>query len=297
MSFRIDLTSIAGVNLSLTIVNDQININYELNDLANKYVAFDLREQLNVSIREFRLSHKSQMVRGEDPEHIKRHHYIAEETKIIHSHISFDQEVSPEILDNFCQNLFRIGLIKSEVAETIVKAFTEFSKEFAGSSLQQQCMEARQLTRKELDSLLKHAKRDSEMHFLTRDERISMITSGIHPCEIFSPNDRVAVNNLIGNGVRLNGRTGKIESYDAEKGRFLVRLSIQFGDPVKVNGKNAIIEAERGEHCIVNITEPSGRITQKAVRSELLKYQVLVKPDNLELMAPQSEADEMCRIS
>lgn len=181
MSFRIDLTTKEGVTIYLVVINDVINVNFETNKQVDpdQHLAAEMRSRFTHLIdAHASLKYQQEMVRGEDPEHVKRHHSILEETQVMHTHYSFDQEVTPEILDHFFRQLL-LGqrhpdhpddqfVTESHVSD-ILRTYAQFYDDFKGSELESEFLKERELTRSEKESLVKHAKQDRTGHLSKRD--------------------------------------------------------------------------------------------------------------------------------
>jgi hypothetical protein len=174
VSFRVDLCEKSGVSISLLVVRNQIVLIYtprtsEIPAENEVYTntAYRVREHLRYLGSRCTLDNKLNMVRGDDPEHVKRHHGSAMELNIPHTHFSFDRDVDPGILNQFMSELLKAQNIYSGLDEyqfvninttmTIVRSFIAFNKEFTGSSLQKQFLEERELTRSEKENLIRHA--------------------------------------------------------------------------------------------------------------------------------------------
>lgn len=179
MSFRIDLSSKKGVHIYLVVINDQINVNFEPSAPSNQYQAQEMRSKFSHLISAHAsLEHLQPMVRGEDAEHVKRHHGVKEETQVMHMHYSFDQDVTPELLEHFFKQLLAAQkspdhpddqFISELEVKDIIKNFTRFYADFKGSQLEKEFLEERQLTKQEKDSLVKHAKQQMTSHLSKRD--------------------------------------------------------------------------------------------------------------------------------
>jgi hypothetical protein len=161
------------------VINDQINVNFETSDPDKKYLAQEMRSRFShLMSAHASLEHTQPTVRGEDAEHVKRHHGVKEETQVMHMHYSFDQDVTPQLLEHFFNQLLTAQkspdhpgdqfIMEHEVKE-IIKAFTTFYAEFKGSKLENEFLEERQLTKQEKDSLVKHAKQEMTSHLSKRD--------------------------------------------------------------------------------------------------------------------------------
>ncbi|WP_454781108.1 hypothetical protein [Legionella sp. WA2022007384] len=171
MSFRIDLASKEGVAIYLVVINNMINVNFETADPSKKELAQEIRGRFtHLLSAHASLEHEQEIVRGEDAEHVKRHHGIKEETKIMHMHYSFDQDVTPELLEHFFDQLLiaqkspahtRDQFVTQDQVNEILKNFGIFYSEFKGSKLEKEFLKERELTREEKDSLIQHAKQDT----------------------------------------------------------------------------------------------------------------------------------------
>ena len=168
MSFRIDLSTKNGVNIFLVVVRNTINMNFvPCDDSTSKDVTYIERSYFVHLLKHFKLKQSEVMVRGEDPEHVKRHHGYAGETEITHAHSAFDQDVTPQILTQFLQGILQAQkehsaegeyqFIDDATAARVLEAFTVFHREFTGSAIQEQFLEERQLTKEEKDSLMHHS--------------------------------------------------------------------------------------------------------------------------------------------
>lgn len=165
MSFRIDLATKNGVNIFLVVVRNQININFAENYGVDRGVSLQLQGYFGHLLSHFSLDHTCNFVRGEDPEHIKRHHGYEGEVRIIHHHVAFDQDVTPPILASFLMGIFlaqvehhdedHFQFINLEKVQSVIGAFNIFYAEFVGSSLQTDFLVERQLTEPEAQSLVR----------------------------------------------------------------------------------------------------------------------------------------------
>ena len=171
MSFRINLASKEGVAIYLVVINDVINVNFETADPSKEELAQDMRSRFtHLLSAHASLEHEQEIVRGEDAEHVKRHHGIKEETKIMHVHYSFDQDVTPELLEHFFDQLLTAQkspahpsdkFVTQDQVNEILKTFGIFYANFKGSKLEKEFLKERELTREEKDSLIQHAKQDT----------------------------------------------------------------------------------------------------------------------------------------
>jgi hypothetical protein len=179
MSFRIDLSPKEGIFIYLVVINDQINVNFEESDSSNKILAAQMRDKFtHLLYAHASLEHRQPVVRGEDAEHVKRHHVITEETQQIHMHYSFDQDVTPQLLQHFFSQLLLAQtspdhyddefVTENEVNE-ILQAFGTFYADFKGSKFEKEFLEERALTKQEKDSLVEQAKQNPRDHLSKRD--------------------------------------------------------------------------------------------------------------------------------
>ena len=139
--------------------------------LQSHELSYTTRGNFGHLVSHFELDHQEEFVRGEDPEHIKRHHGSSSEISVPHQHFSFDRDVTPTMLKQFLEGILKgqtdhqtdqqYQFIDEETVKEVLKKFAYFYSDFNGSSLQQQFMEERQLTRSEKESLVKHAKNDT----------------------------------------------------------------------------------------------------------------------------------------
>ena len=169
MSFRIDLGQKDGVGVFLVVVRDQIKINFAPKSDAktDEAKAYQVRADFGHLLEHFEMDHRSNMVRGEDNEHVKRHHGVQQETNIPHQHISFDRDVNPTMLAEFLAGLIQAQkdhskdkqyqFFDARTAKDVQHAFTQFYAEFYGSSLQKECLLDCRLTKAEALSLADHA--------------------------------------------------------------------------------------------------------------------------------------------
>ncbi|QBR84458.1 hypothetical protein E3983_08855 [Legionella israelensis] len=168
MSFRADLTVKDGVHIFLVVVRNQININFQLSDIPSKEeTPYHIRENFNHLLQHFHLNKEANLVRGEDPEHIKRHHIIAEEARIPHTHVGFSEDVTPEMLEEFFKGILRAQkdhtgedeyqFLDKETIQHILMAYREFYTDFVDSNIQKQFLEERKLTQSEKQSLVRHS--------------------------------------------------------------------------------------------------------------------------------------------
>ncbi|MCW8471740.1 hypothetical protein OQJ19_13950 [Fluoribacter gormanii] len=199
MSFRIELASKEGIFIYLVVINDVINVNFETADPADKYLAAQMRERFtHLLSAHASLEHLQNMVRGEDAEHIKRHHGIKRETQIVHIHYSFDQDITPELLEHFFNQLIIAQkspehpsdqFITEDQVKQMVKTFGIFYAEFKGSKFEKECLKERELTKQEKDSLIQHAKQKTTSHLSKRD--VSQLEEcGISLSEIPKPSQQ-----------------------------------------------------------------------------------------------------------
>ncbi|WP_454784037.1 hypothetical protein [Legionella sp. WA2024007413] len=199
MGFRIDLKSKEDVFIYLVVINDVINVNFETADPANKHLAAQVRERFNHLLSEHAsLEHLQNMVRGEDAEHIKRHHVVVEETHTPHFHYSFDQEVTPELLKHFFEQLLiaqksaghaNDQFVTEEEVNTLLKAFGIFYTGFKDSQLEKEFLNERKLTKEEKNSLVQHAKQEKTSHLSKKD--VSELTEcGFSSSEIPKPTEQ-----------------------------------------------------------------------------------------------------------
>lgn len=169
MSFRIDLVEKDGVMLTLVIVRNQINTLFTpINDSTSELTSAHIRENFIHLSEHFPLDHYAPMVRGEDAEHIKRHHGSSTEVNVNHNHVSFDRDVTPAMLEEYLNGIqkgqkdheteARYQFITKSIATHVLSSFTSFYNEFHNSALEKQFLEERQLTKSEKESLVRHAR-------------------------------------------------------------------------------------------------------------------------------------------
>lgn len=191
MSFRIDIARKGNVMIYLVVVRDQITINFEPEDPAYQYDVIDLYSRFSFLYSNMVLNNKVRFVRGEDSEHIKRHHVYAEEIKVSHEHISFNQEVTPAIFSEFFAEMLRIQKLYPDhnyqfcdqaTAAHAVHAFNAYYEEFTNSSLQQQFLEKRELTRAEKISLASRAVLENGT--LSENDKRELAADGIQPPQV-----------------------------------------------------------------------------------------------------------------
>jgi hypothetical protein len=171
VTFRIDLGKKDGADIFLVVVRNQININFAPADPANPVDVIPITNRFQHLLTHFKLSHKTSFVRGEDAEHVKRHHGTADETDVHHLHLAFTQDVTPHMFTEFMSGLLsaqadhrmdkEYQFIGSSAAENIENAFNTYYQEYNNSNLQQQCKQERRLTKHEALSLFQAAKKSS----------------------------------------------------------------------------------------------------------------------------------------
>jgi hypothetical protein len=184
MSFRVDLRSKEGVKISLMIVRTHIVVIFNPCKINDNKTAYKLIDKLEGLLSSFNLKHYLNMVRGDDSEHIKRHHGYDGEVRFPHLHISYDRDVTLEMLKELLEGVLnaqvlmgRFQLINSmgleassndnsfqfidlETATDVVQSFAVFYKKFLGSDVQKQFLADRELTKTEKVRLAEHAKRE-----------------------------------------------------------------------------------------------------------------------------------------
>lgn len=165
MSFRIDLTAKDDINIFLVVVRNQININFKSNGDSDvdKHKTSEMKICFNDLLNCVKLKHRANIIRGANPEHIKRHHVTFEETNIPHLHVGFDIDVTPEILKDFFDQVARFQKMYSneqkyqffdlKTIKSTIQVFSEYYKEFLGSEQQKQFLQERKLTPSEKESL------------------------------------------------------------------------------------------------------------------------------------------------
>lgn len=171
MSFRIDIGEKEGVVIFLVVVRDQINLYFTPIATATNDLEYVLRDKfVRLVPRLGQMEHRTLPIRGADPEHVKRHHVIYEETKIAHCHVSFDCDVTPEILEEFFSQILnaqksysndaKYQFLDEDLARQILLQFATFCFEFNNSSLQKDFLSERILTPEEKKRLASLAQTD-----------------------------------------------------------------------------------------------------------------------------------------
>lgn len=179
MSFRIDLRTKDGVPIYLLVVNDQITLNFDRSDSSLIKKADSLGARFVQLIRHgklFELLHS--FVRGANPEHLKRHHGTEDDLNTTHYHFRFDEDVNPELLEQFLTHVLSAQEASSDAknvfitaaeADAILDNFTIFYTDFKGSPIEKESLQERRLTTEEKESLFKHAKADRNGILSKRD--------------------------------------------------------------------------------------------------------------------------------
>lgn len=201
MSFRIDLPPKEGIFIYLVVINDVINVNFQPSDPLRKDLADSMRTRfVHLLSEQGALQHEQLMVRGNDSEHVKRHHGVQNEINVMHMHYSFDEDVSPQLLQHFFDQLLKaqqscggdIFIDESEARE-IVRSFTDFYANFKGTKLERDFLEERQLTPEEKQSLVQLAKKEPRSHLSKRDLG-ELEQCGFTAAEIPKPQEQLSQN-------------------------------------------------------------------------------------------------------
>lgn len=187
MSFRIDLTTKDNVHIFLVVVRNQINLNFSPGIAASDLAPYRLRKNFANLLSHYKLETQEDSVRGEDPEHIKRHHGYDGEVRIPHQHIGFDRDVTPDMLRKFFEGILEgqeyhkgeedYQFVDEDTVKTVLKNFSLFYDEFVDSSVQKQFLEERRLSKAEKESLARHAAK--EYGVLSRSDRRELEVCGI----------------------------------------------------------------------------------------------------------------------
>lgn len=187
MSFRIDLTFKDNVHIFLVVVRNQININYQPSSSASLGKPAELRENFRHLVTHFELDNQVDPVRGDDPEHVKRHHVYEEEAKVFHHHIGFDKDVTPQILQEFLEGILKAQeeneheaiyqFIDRAIVDDTLKTFSNYYKGFTGTLLQEQFLDERKLSKWEKISLAKDA---AEKGTLSHSDKEELTEAGIN---------------------------------------------------------------------------------------------------------------------
>lgn len=202
MSFRIDLVMKDGVQIYLTVIRNHINIHFESVN-GDKDEAFYTRENFTHLESHFvsELPNFLPAVRGEDPEHIKRHHLTNLDTSIVHTHTGFDIDVTPELLTNYLKSILsaqmehsneqQYQILNPYLVNYVIETFTSFYNKFSGSELQEQFLAERELTKFEKMSLAEHVRREG---YLTEADQAEFKEGEIPPDLLELPRVKKEVN-------------------------------------------------------------------------------------------------------
>lgn len=159
MPFRIDLDTKKNTHIYLIIINNQINFNFQS---AVHKEAIQMRNQFKCLMTHFKMANQVSSVRGEDPEHIKRHHITTEEINIPHLHVGFDESVTPALLSSLFDQIMHAQknygiehqFITNVIKNNVLLPFEIYYKDFINSKREIECAEERALTNSEQISLI-----------------------------------------------------------------------------------------------------------------------------------------------
>lgn len=105
MSFRIDIAHKDEAIITLVVVRNQINILVTATNQKDRDTPTRVRNNFLRMSDNLTLDHMQSSIRGADAEHIKRHHGSPEEVNLPHAHVSFDKDVTPELLKQFLEGI------------------------------------------------------------------------------------------------------------------------------------------------------------------------------------------------
>lgn len=191
MPFTIDLCQINDVNIQLRVVKNTINIYLLGGNNANQGEILSSWRHLEGHFVPSMPQYK-EWIRGSDAPHVKLQHSNKGEVEIPHWHNEFSETISPEILRAYLYGILeqqqlaehsapKYQLITEEMCRYTLDAFSQYYKDFHGSTLEKDFLAETALTGEEEQEMTKARQVDMSQ---ARVERL-LTTALLHT--LFAP--------------------------------------------------------------------------------------------------------------
>lgn len=191
MPFTIDLCQINDVNIQLRVVKNTINIYLLGGNNANQGEILSSWRHLEGHFVPSMPQYK-EWIRGSDAPHVKLQHSNKGEVEIPHWHNEFSETISPEILRAYLYGILeqqqlaehsapKYQLITEEMCRYTLDAFSQYYRDFHGSTLEKDFLAETALTGREEQEMTKARQVDMRQ---ARVERL-LTTALLHT--LFAP--------------------------------------------------------------------------------------------------------------